>query len=173
MIDEKKLIEDLKKNNFDVLMSDAECFGLEKCTENIIELINEQPKIGEWIPVSERLPEDGYGQTFLLTVKDGKETIVTFAKYQPKYRRFNLTGARSYWKPVAWMPLPEPYRPQGARKHFNADKIRAMSDEELAEFLMKDMPCDLDTTRCDVYCIDGTQNCKKCIMDWLQSEVEE
>ena len=161
MIDEKKLIEEIESYRGDIF------------TDEIIDLIKQQPKVGEWIPVSERLPEDGYGQTFLLTVKDGKETIVTFAKYQPKYRRFNLTGARSYWKPVAWMPLPEPYRPQGARKHFNADKIRAMSDEELAEFLMKDMPCDLDTTRCDVYCIDGTQNCKKCIMDWLQSEVEE
>ena len=164
MIDEKKLIEEFDKKLYAMQIVPM---------REVIKIIKEQPKIGEWIPVSERLPEDGYGQTFLLTVKDGKETIVTFAKYQPKYRRFNLTGARSYWKPVAWMPLPEPYRPQGARKHFNADKIRAMSDEELAEFLMKDMPCDLDTTRCDVYCIDGTQNCKKCIMDWLQSEVEE
>lgn len=164
MIDEKKLIEEFDKKLYAMQIVPM---------REVIKIIKEQPKVGEWIPVSERLPEDGYGQTFLLTVKDGKETIVTFAKYQPKYRRFNLTGARSYWKPVAWMPLPEPYRPQGARKHFNADKIRAMSDEELAEFLMKDMPCDLDTTRCDVYCIDGTQNCKKCIMDWLQSEVEE
>lgn len=163
MIDEKKLIEEFDKKLYAMQIVPM---------REVIKIIKEQPKVGEWIPVSERLPEDGYGQTFLLTVKDGKETIVTFAKYQPKYRRFNLTGARSYWKPVAWMPLPEPYRPQGARKHFNADKIRAMSDEELAEFLMKDMPCDLDTTRCDVYCIDGTQNCKKCIMDWLQSEVE-
>ena len=164
MIDEKKLIEEFDKKLYAMQIVPM---------REVIKIIKEQPKVGEWIPVSERLPEDGYGQTFLLTVKDGKETIVTFAKYQPKYRRFNLTGARSYWKPVAWMPLPEPYRPQGARKHFNADKIRAMSDEELAEFLMKDMPCDLDITRCDDYYCDRTQNCKKCIMDWLQSEVEK
>ena len=171
MIDEKKIYNYIKEqiNPYGKPFTGTVYeFGLK-----IMDYIENMKKVGEWIPVSERLPEDGYGQTFLLTVKDGKETIVTFAKYQPKYRRFNLTGARSYWKPVAWMPLPEPYRPQGARKHFNADKIRAMSDEELAEFLMKDMPCDLDTTRCDVYCIDGTQNCKKCIMEWLQSEGEE
>ena len=55
----------------------------------------------------------------------------------------------------------------------NADRIRAMSDEELVEFIMRDIPCDLDITRCDYYYCDRTQNCKKCIMDWLQSEVEE
>ena len=150
MIDEKKMIEEFDKKLYAMQIVPM---------REVIKIIKEQPKVGEWIPVSERLPEDGYGQTFLLTVKDGKETIVTFAKYQPKYRRFNLTGARSYWKPVAWMPLPEPYRPQGARKHFNADKIRAMSDEELAEFLAN-FAWDNEPTKEETY-------------EWLQSEVEE
>ena len=150
MIDEKKLIEEFDKKLYAMQIVPM---------REVIKIIKEQPKVGEWIPVSERLPEDGYGQTFLLTVKDGKETIVTFAKYQPKYRRFNLTGARSYWKPVAWMPLPEPYRPQGARKHFNADKIRAMSDEELAEFLAN-FAWDNEPTKEETY-------------EWLHSEVEE
>ena len=89
MIDEKKLIEEFDKKLYAMQIVPM---------REVIKIIKEQPKVGEWIPVSERLPEDGYGQTFLLTVKDGKETIVTFAKYQPKYRRFNLTGARSYWR---------------------------------------------------------------------------
>lgn len=50
MIDEKKLIEDIK----------AECEinagGL--YVNEIIGVIHDQPKVGEWIPVSERLPEN-------------------------------------------------------------------------------------------------------------------
>lgn len=110
MIDEKKLIEDLKKNNFDVLMSDAECFGLEKCTENIIELINEQPKVGEWIPCSERFPEES--GTYIVNAIENHIVHVTFAKWMPRMKRWNLSGNRSYWKVTAWMPLPKPYRPE-------------------------------------------------------------
>lgn len=31
------------------------------------------------------------------------------AKFQSKLKRWELTGARSYWKVIAWMPLLEPY----------------------------------------------------------------
>ena len=174
MIDEKKLIEEFDKKLYAMQIVPM---------REVIKIIKEQPKIGEWIPVSERLPEDGYGQTFLLTVKDGKETIVTFAKYQPKYRRFNLTGARSYWKPVAWMPLPEPYNPGMIRKQTNADRIRNMDDEELAELLYSLQYCDEKLNFCgnnkecdDILDGGGTvtdEMCKQCLVWWLQSEVEE
>ena len=36
---------------------------------------------------------------------------------------------------IAWMPLPEPYRGEEP-KQTNADKIRSMTDEELADFLV-------------------------------------
>lgn len=59
-------------------------------------------------------------------------------------------------------------------KHTNADRIRKMSDEELAEFLdivgedgissqYADVPCDC--------CCEKTE-CSKCWKDWLQSEAE-
>ena len=35
------------------------------------------------------------------------------------------------------MPLPEPYRESEPHKQTNADRIRNMSDKELAEFLCK------------------------------------
>ena len=58
-------------------------------------------------------------------------------------------------------------------KQTNADRIRNMSDEELAEYL----PCphmvnwkkgNYDT------CVhpNGKDGCKKCILNWLQSEAE-
>ena len=50
----------------------------------------------------------------------------------------------------------------------NADRIRAMSDDELADFMYaKDIPwCD------DSECPTETL-CKDCFSKWLQSEVEE
>lgn len=59
-------------------------------------------------------------------------------------------------------------------KQTNADRIRNMSDEELAEFLdivgedgissqYADVPCDC--------CCEKTE-CSKCWKDWLQSEAE-
>lgn len=60
----------------------------------------------------------------------------------------------------------------------NADRIRSMTDEELAEFLLKvnsayAMPCMTDEKDCkweDYPTHD--KGCKDCFLDWLQSEVE-
>lgn len=59
-------------------------------------------------------------------------------------------------------------------KHTNADRIRNMSDEEMAEFLdivgedgissqCVNLPCD---------CCHEKTECSKCWKDWLQSEAE-
>lgn len=61
-----------------------------------------------WIPVSERLPETS--GTYLVTCSEGKILHSTYAKFQCKLKNWNLTGTRSYWRVVAWMPLPEPYK---------------------------------------------------------------
>lgn len=53
----------------------------------------------------------------------------------------------------------------------NADKIRKMTDEELAEFLMKTVGATGDNLfYCDKehYCY----GCEKCYLAWLQKEVE-
>ncbi len=51
----------------------------------------------------------------------------------------------------------------------NADRIRAMSDEELVSILMgvPDYPCDvkIPAGECD-------ERCENCIMDWLQQPAE-
>ena len=61
-----------------------------------------------WIPVSERLPEAS--GTYQVTCMDGRIYRSTYAKFQSKLKRWELTGARAYWKVTAWMPLPEPYK---------------------------------------------------------------
>lgn len=50
----------------------------------------------------------------------------------------------------------------------NADRIRSMTDEELALAVM--CPADImgGDTKCDRY-----GNCRKCALDWLQRESEE
>ena len=51
MIDEKKLIGELSKNSIFEKITNAE-------GKNVFKIIEEQPKVGGWIPVSERLPEE-------------------------------------------------------------------------------------------------------------------
>lgn len=185
MIDEKKIYNYIKEqiNPYGKPFTGTVYeFGLK-----IMDYIENMEKVGEWIPIKyhETTDDDGIdkniyplfldckmpdnGQDILICTKGGLICYDTCFDDDGYYLDSSFDWIDDV---VAWQPLPEPYNPGMIRKHSNADKIRAMSDEELAEFLMKDMPCDLDTTRCDVYCIDGTQNCKKCIMDWLQSEVE-
>lgn len=55
--------------------------------------------------------------------------------------------------------------PKPRKKVTNADKIRSMTDEELARVV--DMVCPPDTA-----CNDG-QQCIKCWIEWLKQPVEE
>ena len=58
-----------------------------------------------------------------------------------------------------------------SKNQTNADRIRHMSDEELAEFLEKNGMCELCEHRDKENCFE--ENCKKGFLKWLQSEAEE
>lgn len=74
----------------------------------IKEVPSAQPE-PQWIPWnSGNLPEES--GTYAVTAYDGAIKRVTYAKYQKRLKRWELTGARAYWRVLAWMPLPEPYR---------------------------------------------------------------
>ena len=77
---------------------------------NIGGLHGDNTKNDGWISVEERLPEEA--GTYIINALTGERNIVTFAKWQNRYKRFDMTGARTYWKIIAWRPLPEPYRPE-------------------------------------------------------------
>ena len=66
------------------------------------------------------------------------------------------------------------FRPiPNAIKKSNADRIRAMSDEELAKFISiqsDDCLCS-DNSKCDYHC--GGDSCLKVLLDWLQQPAEE
>ena len=54
----------------------------------------------------------------------------------------------------------------------NADRIRNMSDEELAEFLVKVNSTIQDCMVIDCKCENTDRDCKDCFLEWLQAEVE-
>ena len=61
-----------------------------------------------WIPCSERLPE--HGGRYLISVLDGINRRTTVAPYLPRCKAWAMNGRMAYWKVIAWLPLPEPYR---------------------------------------------------------------
>ena len=62
----------------------------------------------KWTPCSEGLPE--HGGRYLISVLDGINRRTTVSPYLPRCKAWSLTGRMAYWKVIAWMPLPEPYR---------------------------------------------------------------
>ena len=96
MIDEKKLISAFAENDLYL-------------PEVVERLIKSQPKIGGWIPCSERLPDkDG---KYICTQKiynlsNGKlsgKSVELVEFYNGKWRR------AIHLKVIAWQPLPEAY----------------------------------------------------------------
>lgn len=88
-----------------------------------IKAVEQEPK---WILVSEKLPEDG---TYLVTLErivgEPRIDIRSFAQDLSKVDEFDFPKQKwgwydydseyGYWEDtrvIAWMPLPEPYKPQ-------------------------------------------------------------
>lgn len=63
--------------------------------------------VNEWIPISERLPEDSYETDLIVTLANG---MVKFACFTKEDGFVSLTGFCQLPEVVAWMLKPEPYR---------------------------------------------------------------
>lgn len=109
MIDEKKLIEDLKEYKIDNISING---------KNIIDIINEQPKT-DWIPCEERLPELDEGTE---SFKQSKCCLVALEWWDGEITEevgwYNQSGVWNQdsknCKVIAWQPLPAPYKKEGA-----------------------------------------------------------
>lgn len=130
MIDEKKLIEDIEKEFDGVCVYDV---SPSQAVNDFVEIVDRQPKIGEWIPCSERFPEELTPVN--VTWANRKPTI-----YYENIKDIPFTATAVYcnekwfwWSSIcedilaeygrndaemvdeeveiiAWMPLPEPYK---------------------------------------------------------------
>lgn len=59
LIDADALMEEIKSLSVTVTGAGSEMKeAMEHCRESVMRVIEEQPTVGEWIPVEERLPED-------------------------------------------------------------------------------------------------------------------
>ena len=116
MIDEKKLIEKIER--LENLVCGYSHIVSNVCANLLCELkdfIKEQPKVDEWIPVEERLPEDteeDYYQTVIVTLLNGRVAPGVYKNHEDEWVVEDETGANEYMfhdEVIAWMPLPEPY----------------------------------------------------------------
>lgn len=144
MIDEKKLIEAIKKENgicfeidFTIKPESEFIESLNRYTElimqGVINLINSQPKCMEWIPVSERMPKDIDNRFFMCVVENHEEDPPMYLQYSEDAgfgiwnnvfdehtlgfvdSYFNTNEELGYEKVIAWMELPEGYKMKGDR----------------------------------------------------------
>lgn len=104
MIDETLLIEDLNKAIDERNPLDHISVGFRHGVRHAVNIVNKQPKVGEWIPVSERLPEEGK----TVIVKDRITGEVTLACLNI-FDCFVFEDGRGHGA-SAWMPLPETYK---------------------------------------------------------------
>ena len=120
MIDEKRLIEEIvntptEESGYNpVYLSGCATRQLE-----ILDIIENQPKVGEWIPCSERLPseeeslyyDDDYdcivNQEFIVTIEGAEESTVLY--YDAIIDVWSDEHGNVY-DVIAWMPLPSAYK---------------------------------------------------------------
>lgn len=116
MIDEKELIERLETSKH--FLFHDECGRQTISIDKIIDLLKNAEKVGEWIPVSERLPDvDEYilvsFENFSVpmigryTVDDDDGGTFRVGDEDDSFVQHDLYVN-------AWQPLPEPYREESA-----------------------------------------------------------
>ena len=114
MIDERKLTRYIKTEiNPYGKPFDGTVFEFGNMLIDYMERMEKEPE-RKWIPVSERLPEDGCG---VLVTVNGKHNNIIFvnALEIAEYRNTEgwiIEGYLDWLDPdvTAWMPLPEPYK---------------------------------------------------------------
>ena len=109
MIDEKKLIDKFK----DWIRTD--CFedwsARNFILNDIIAEINKMPKVGEWISVSERLPDVDIEVLVSCKARIAKYSYIDIDYRSKKNGKWAYLGEDV----IAWQPLPEPYREESVK----------------------------------------------------------
>ena len=99
MIDEKKLIEDI----------DSCVVGLTNIQiMQIADIIETQPKVGEWIPCSEKLPTED--EFVLCTEKNTKKLYLGWCLQNEEIGIRWIDTEGFSMNVIAWQPLPQAYK---------------------------------------------------------------
>jgi len=159
--------------------------------EELVQIVNQlaEEYNNEWIPVN---PDDV--DTYPKT--DGY-ILVSFDNFSlPDIGRYEVDETGGAFYPgdddksyvshglivSAWQPLPEPYRfgESLPKEMTNADKIRSMSDEELAdailevEGLSEKLSFCKNSSKCNDILYAGETipdgMCRQCLIEWLQAK---
>ena len=109
MIDEKKLIAEIREYIDEYKELDMQGVrNLKWCAMmDALELVESQPKVGEWIPCSERLPEDELDAE--ITYRSGMRGV---GFYMGGYWRSTATGMAI--DVIAWKEPSEPWEGEEA-----------------------------------------------------------
>ena len=134
LIDADELMEEIKKMIQPMStpdgagMYDMEINAYDEAIVDIMRTINKQPTVNEWIPCSDRLPEDYDNRFYMCTVENHEDDPPMFCQYEEEYgfgfwndiydehtlgfvdSEFKTNEELGYEKVIAWMLLPEPYK---------------------------------------------------------------
>ena len=117
MIDEKRLVNEIK--NW-IKTDRFEDYSAGYILSDVIEEINKMPKAGEWIPVSERLPEpDTY---VLVTYKNFDDFAIGADRYDQNIHDWFCFEESV----IAWQPFPEPYREESVENEHDGNPLRVL-----------------------------------------------
>lgn len=117
MIDEKKLIEELEALKAKTIIFKSDLI-FNDAINTVINKVNEQPKVNEWIPVEKKLPKEEKvitdsgiefnSDVVLVTVKNNANNYYIFKDHTVD-GKWNIEANSMTFKIIAWMPLPKPY----------------------------------------------------------------
>lgn len=149
-----------------------------KCTE----IVRQAAEYNNgWIPCSERLPEEH--ALYDITFRNSAGIHSDSAIYNPYLKRWLWDADETELVENEVLAWAEKRECCTYERMTNGDKIRSMSDDELAELLYsfqnledKVKFCKNKTERDNI--LDSGKEipdamCKQCLVEWLQSEVEE
>lgn len=117
MINEKILIDEIERFTMRISSVKSEEIKLyeKEYKKSILKMIDEQPKVNEWIPVEKSLPKHKEEKTYkmqLTTLENGDVTLGVYREDDKEWLTRMSQGEMYYTnnhKVVAWQPLPKPY----------------------------------------------------------------